>query len=123
MYERFPVRSAAPARARAATRVAELSGGGGIRTLGSGVTTTTVFETAPFNHSGTPPGRPGRVAEAGRPGPLAPGAEEVEQEGGAVRRQHAAGHVRPVVQARLGEDVEDASRGARLRVGGAVDDA
>src|SRR5690349_9535327 len=31
-------------------------GGGGIRTLGTGVTRTTVFETAPFNHSGTPPG-------------------------------------------------------------------
>ena len=30
-------------------------GGGGIRTLGAGVTHTTVFETAPFNHSGTPP--------------------------------------------------------------------
>ena len=29
-------------------------GGGGIRTPG-GVTPTTVFETAPFNHSGTPP--------------------------------------------------------------------
>ena len=36
-------------------------GGGGIRTLGAGVTHTTVFETAPFNHSGTPPrARPGR---------------------------------------------------------------
>ena len=32
------------------------SGGGGIRTLGTGVTRTTVFETAPFNRSGTPPG-------------------------------------------------------------------
>ena len=31
------------------------SGGGGIRTLGRGVAPTTVFETAPFNHSGTPP--------------------------------------------------------------------
>jgi len=42
------------------------SGGGGIRTLGSGVAATTVFETAPFNHSGTPPrarhGRSRRVA-------------------------------------------------------------
>ena len=33
-----------------------LSGGGGIRTLGAGVTHTTVFETARFNHSRTPPG-------------------------------------------------------------------
>jgi hypothetical protein len=32
------------------------SGGGGIRTLGAGVTHTTVFETARFNHSRTPPG-------------------------------------------------------------------
>lgn len=32
-------------------------GGGGIRTLGRGVAPTTVFETAPFNHSGTPPRR------------------------------------------------------------------
>jgi hypothetical protein len=31
------------------------SGGGGIRTLGT-LARTTVFETAPFNHSGTPPG-------------------------------------------------------------------
>ena len=31
-------------------------GGAGIRTLG-GVTPTTVFETVPFNHSGTPPWR------------------------------------------------------------------
>lgn len=43
------------------------SGGGEIRTLGTGVTRTTVFETAPFNHSGTPPtstrdGRRARVA-------------------------------------------------------------
>ena len=30
-------------------------GGAGIRTLG-GVTPTTVFETVPFNRSGTPPG-------------------------------------------------------------------
>lgn len=30
-------------------------GGAGIRTLG-GVTPTTVFETAPFSRSGTPPG-------------------------------------------------------------------
>ena len=29
-------------------------GGGGIRTLG-GVAPTTIFETVPFNHSGTPP--------------------------------------------------------------------
>ena len=33
------------------------SGGGGIRTLGRGVTPTTVFETARFNHSRTPPRR------------------------------------------------------------------
>ena len=31
------------------------SGGGGIRTLGTGVTGTTVFETARFSHSRTPP--------------------------------------------------------------------
>ena len=40
---------------RARTAATEASGGGGIRTLGRGVTPTTVFETAPFNHSGTPP--------------------------------------------------------------------
>ena len=33
---------------------AYIGGGGGIRTPG-GVTPTTVFETAPFNHSGTSP--------------------------------------------------------------------
>src|SRR5215213_7712084 len=42
-----------------------VSGGGGIRTLGRGVTPTTVFETAPFNHSGTPPRRAGTVAHRG----------------------------------------------------------
>ena len=36
---------------------ARSDGGGGIRTLGRGVAPTTVFETAPFNHSGTPPRR------------------------------------------------------------------
>src|SRR5439155_10883719 len=41
------------------------SGGGGIRTLGAGVARTTVFETAPFNHSGTPP-RAGRAVQTGR---------------------------------------------------------
>ena len=38
------------------------SGGGGIRTLGRGVTPTTVFETARFNHSRTPPRGPETVA-------------------------------------------------------------
>ena len=43
------------------------SGGGGIRTLGTGSYPSTVFETAPFNHSGTPPSsasgtRRGRLA-------------------------------------------------------------
>ena len=43
------------------------SGGGGIRTLGAGVTHTTVFETARFNHSRTPPGvRSGRLASQRR---------------------------------------------------------
>ena len=32
----------------------EIGGGGGIRTHGT-LASTTVFETAPFDHSGTPP--------------------------------------------------------------------
>ncbi len=43
-------------------------GGGGIRTLVTGVTGETVFETAAFNHSATPPHgvmrRKGRYSEA-----------------------------------------------------------
>ena len=35
-----------------------LSGGGGIRTLGAGVTGSLVFKTSAFNRSATPPGRP-----------------------------------------------------------------
>ena len=47
--------------------IAARSGGGGIRTLGAGVTHSTVFETARFNHSRTPPGvRTGRVASQRR---------------------------------------------------------
>ena len=53
-----------PGRGAAADRVQRgrrrpghrgIGGGGGIRTLGAGVTHTTVFETARFNHSRTPP--------------------------------------------------------------------
>ena len=42
-----------------------LGGEGGIRTL-EGLAPLTVFETAPFNHSGTSPHRPGRRANGGR---------------------------------------------------------
>jgi hypothetical protein len=40
------------------------SGGGGIRTLGAGVTDSTVFKTVAFNRSATPPERNLRVAPA-----------------------------------------------------------
>ena len=50
---------------RSTTVISELGagGGGGIRTL-EGLATLTVFETVPFNHSGTPPpgSGPARVA-------------------------------------------------------------
>src|SRR3954466_6159929 len=46
------------------------SGGGGIRTLVRGLTPETVFETAAFNHSATPPSKrrasPDRLAGRGR---------------------------------------------------------
>src|SRR3954463_12421759 len=58
-------------------------------------TRTTVFETAPFNHSGTPPGATG-------PRRLATLREESPQEVGGLVRQQAARHVGPVVEARLG---------------------
>ncbi len=38
----------------AISQLAESGGGGGIRTHGT-LASTTVFETAPFDHSGTPP--------------------------------------------------------------------
>ena len=39
----------------ASPQIARVSGGAGIRTLGTGVTRTTVFKTAAFNRSATPP--------------------------------------------------------------------
>ena len=48
------------AREPVSPRDVTLSGEGGIRTHGS-PKTTTVFETAPFNHSGTSPGRRPRL--------------------------------------------------------------
>ena len=93
------------------------SGGGGIRTLGTGVTGTTVFETARFNHSRTPPRAVWRVAQR------APRGEEVGQQRRAFRRQHAALDGGAVVEARLREHVEHAARRPRLRVGGPVDHA
>jgi hypothetical protein len=50
------------------------SGGGGIRTLGAGVTDSTVFKTVAFNRSATPPERNLRVAPA--PGARGRGAGE-----------------------------------------------
>src|SRR3546814_1241242 len=47
-------------------------GGGGIRTLGT-LARTTVFETVPFNHSGTPPQKQG-AAGIGLADPAANGA-------------------------------------------------
>src|SRR4051812_26060651 len=49
--------------------------------------------------------------------------EEVGQQRGGLPRQDAAGDLGPVVEPRLGEDVEDTARRARLRIGAAVDDA
>ena len=54
----LPGRGAAPDRVQRGRRRPGhrgIGGGGGIRTLGAGVTHTTVFETARFNHSRTPP--------------------------------------------------------------------
>src|SRR5204863_6592699 len=80
---------------------------------------TTVFETAPFNHSGTPPGdgSPGAKAST-RPGRgrLAPVVEEVLQERARVVGQQAARDLRPVVQPWLAQHVEHTAGGAGLRV-------
>src|SRR3954471_10790271 len=70
------------------------------------VSRTTVFETAPFNHSGTPPCGPDREPGAGRPERLAPATEEAAQQRGRLLREQPARHVRPVVEARLGEHVQ-----------------
>src|SRR3954468_13898050 len=45
----------APPRRQPRMRSELVSGGGGIRTLVRGLTPETVFETAAFNHSATPP--------------------------------------------------------------------
>src|SRR3954449_5330160 len=65
---------AAPPRRQPRMRSALVSGGGGIRTLVRGLTPETVFETAAFNHSATPPKEAtssrSRVAKrTGRPRP------------------------------------------------------
>src|SRR5215207_9773030 len=92
-------------------------GGGGIRTLGAGVAHTTVFETARFSHSRTPPRAP-----RARPERLATRREERPQQVGALRREQPAGDGRAVVEPRLGEDVEDAAGRAGLGIGRPVDD-
>src|SRR3954449_3661048 len=84
------------------------SGGGEIRTL-EPLARPTVFETAPFNHSGTPPGRPLRLA-AGR--------EERGEQPRALLAQQAAGDLGAVVQPRLAGHVEHRAAGAGLRVDG-----
>src|SRR3954467_15919335 len=60
----------APPRRHPRMRSALVSGGGGIRTLVRGLTPETVFETAAFNHSATPPkeatSSPGPGSEAAR---------------------------------------------------------
>src|SRR6185503_5675050 len=48
--------------------------------------------------------------------------EEAREQRGAFAREDPARHGGPVVQARLGEHVEHAAGGARLRVGAAEDD-
>ena len=48
----------------------ETGGGGGIRTLVTGVAGETVFETAAFNHSATPPLGAGRLGFQSRPSRL-----------------------------------------------------
>src|SRR4051812_14101656 len=48
--------------------------------------------------------------------------EEVGEQPRAAGGEHAAGHLRAVVEARLGQHVEDAAGGAGLGVGAAVDD-
>ena len=90
------------------TAQAGRGGGGGIRTLGAGVTHTTVFETARFNHSRTPPRAP-----RARRDRLATRREERAQQGRALVREQASGDLRAVVEPRLGEDVEDAAGRAR----------
>src|SRR5687768_2689130 len=87
-------------------------GGGGIRTHGTGVTGTTVFETARFNHSRTPPD----ATSQGSARRSAAGPEERPQELGGFLGQEPSGDLGTVVQARLGEDVEYRAGGARLRV-------
>ena len=97
-------------------------GGGGIRTLGAGVTHTTVFETAPIQPLSAPLRGRARARREGTRG-SAPGREERPQQRGALVGQQPAGDLGAVVEPRLGEHVEHAAGGARLRVGGPVDDA
>ena len=86
----------------------QASGGGGIRTHGT-LAGTPVFETGPFDHSGTPPG----VFPFGRSSVQ----EEFGEQGRAVSGEDTRGLLDSVVQTRvIGQSVE-APAGTGFRVG------
>src|SRR5690606_4335902 len=80
-------------------------------------TGTPVFETGPFNHSGTPPGIGCNVGRW--IGALS--SEEPGEQGGAFLGQEAAPDDSPVIQATIGGQSKEGIPGPSLGIGGTVD--
>ena len=80
---------------------------------------TPVFETGPFNHSGTPP----RVARLGDGLGWTALFEEVGKDFAAFGLKDAGGEGGAVVQAGVGGDAVEGIAGSGFGVGGSVDDA
>ena len=90
--------------------VTEVNGGeGGIRTHGD-LAATTVFETAPIDHSGTSP----NLFSPRRPAPQA--AEETLEQTGTLIVQHTAGDLAAVIEARILDHVAQRAAGPCLWV-------
>ncbi len=89
----------------------QASGGGGIRTHGR-LAPTPVFETGPFNHSGTPPGV---VCLGNSSFP-----EELRQQGSAGFGKDTFRQADAMVQSRVVRQAVETPAGSRLRIDGPV---
>src|SRR5438445_6641997 len=110
------------------------NGGGGIRTLVGGKPPETVFETAAFNRSATPPGRSTDRLLAGassskdqapdrRSGGLSPCPKERAKKFAALLRKQPARDGGAVIERGNVQDVDDAPARARLRIARTEHDA
>ena len=88
--------------------VQSISGEGGIRTHGD-LKATTVFETAPFVHSGTSPKSVTPFTPSQPP-------EKAVEKGAAFRLQHAPAHLAGMVQAGVPENIPCTSTCAGFRI-------